>query len=247
MVVTIGVSLKMYLRPHESRAWLAAVAKIAKELHLSEPGPVELFVVPDFLTLAVAAETLAGTGVSIGAPDLFWEDRGAYTGEVSGADLAELGVRLVEVGHAERRLLFHEDDVVVARKTQAALRNGLRPVLCIGETEQGSRHGAAEACARQLDSALSGATPGRIVVAYEPVWAIGARTPAAPEHIQDVCAAVRETLSRHPHHVSTLIYGGSAKPGLLSTLGDSVDGVFLGRFAHDPLALRMVLEEAALK
>jgi len=165
---------------------------------------------------------------------------------VSGVELAEVGVGVVEVGHAERRRLFGESDEIVAQKTAAALRNGIAPVLCIGEAVEGDPADAAAECLRQLASALHGAAAGRVIVAYEPVWAIGAAHPAPARHIREVCAILRENLSTlDGRDGSAVIYGGSAGPGLLTDLGSDVDGLFLGRFAHDTGALALVIDEAA--
>jgi triosephosphate isomerase (TIM) len=244
--VSVGVSLKMYFGHRQARDWFARVAEIASARPAVADGEVEVFVIPTFVQVLPALEAFAGTPVLVGAQDLATEDTGAYTGEVSGAELAEVGVRVAEVGHAERRRLFGETDEVVAAKTAAALRNGLVPVLCLGETERLDAPAAAEEVLGQLASALEGAPDGRVLVAYEPVWAIGAPEPAPAEHIRGVGAALRDAVAALPGRPgSGVIYGGSAKPGLLGTLGDSVDGLFLGRFAHDPAAFAVVLDEAA--
>ncbi|BDZ45540.1 triose-phosphate isomerase family protein [Naasia aerilata] len=243
--VSIGVSLKMYFGHRQARDWFARVADIAAAHPAVRDGSVELFVIPTYLQIPAALEAFAGTPVLVGAQDLATEDTGAYTGEVSGAELAELGVRVAEVGHAERRRHFGETDEIVAAKTTAALRNGLTPVLCVGETERGDPVEAATATIRQVASALAGAPAGRVLVAYEPVWAIGAPEPAPAEDIREVGHALKEAvagLTEHPG--SGVIYGGSAKPGLLAALGHTVDGLFLGRFAHDPSALAAILDEA---
>lgn len=248
MTTTVGVSLKMYFGHAAALDWFAKVAELVREHPGIASGQVELFVIPSFTSIPAALDAFAGTAVTVGAQDLFWEDSGAFTGEVSGAELAELGVGVVEVGHAERRRLFGETETVVAAKTAAALRNGIAPVLCIGELEQGAPDAAALAVIAQLESALAGAPAGRVIVAYEPVWAIGAEKPAAPEYIRAVCAWLRRALASMPgRDGSIVIYGGSAGPGLLTELGDDVDGVFLGRFAHDTAALRTVIDEAAAR
>ena len=245
--VVVGVSLKMYFGHERAREWFGSVARLAGENASVASGAVELFVIPSFVSIPAAISALAGTPVTVGAQDLFWEDNGAFTGEVSGVELAELGVGVVEVGHAERRRIFGETEEIVAAKTAAALRNGIAPVLCIGETVRSEPDVAAAEVEQQLISALDGAPAGRVLVAYEPVWAIGAAEPAAPGHIRAVCARLRGVIgSLDGREGSSVIYGGSAGPGLLSTLGDSVDGLFLGRFAHDPAALASVLDEAAV-
>ncbi|MBF4570426.1 triosephosphate isomerase [Plantibacter sp. VKM Ac-2880] len=251
--ILVGVSLKMYFGHVQTLDWCSAVAGVTAEHHALRSGAAELFVIPGYLSVTGAVERLRGVA-SVGGQDLATEDAGAFTGEVSGAALREVGCEVVEVGHAERRRLFGETPDVVRAKTTAALRNGLAPVLCIGEATQEAPEDAAASCIDQLDDALAGAVAagivGRVIVAYEPHWAIGAAEPAAPDHIRTVCARLRGHLDalaeqRAVSASSAVIYGGSAGPGLLATIGDAVDGLFLGRFAHDPAALALVLDEAA--
>jgi triosephosphate isomerase len=246
MTAIVGVSLKMYFSHAAALDWFGKVAALASEHPAVTSGDVELFVIPSYTDIPGAIDAFGETPVIVGAQDLFWEDNGAYTGEIGGAQLAELGVGVVEVGHAERRTLFNETDAVVAQKTAAALRNGLVPVLCIGESEPGPAEGAALVCVAQLEAALANAPEGRVIVAYEPVWAIGADKPAAPEHVRIVCSWLRRSLGAlEGRDGSSVIYGGSAGPGLLQELLPHVDGLFLGRFAHDTDALATVLDEAA--
>ncbi|MCX2731966.1 triose-phosphate isomerase [Saccharopolyspora sp. NFXS83] len=245
---TIGISLKMYFGHERTLNWCADVAEIARRHPAVRDGAAQLFVLPSFPALAPALDRFRDTPVEVGAQDLFWEDEGAFTGEVSGSVLREMGCGHVEVGHAERRRLFGEDDSTVAAKTAAALRNGLVPVLCLGEEQAGGVTDAARTCREQLDAALAAAREahclGAVAVAYEPQWAIGAAEPADPEFIGAVCGELRTALDAEPLLAgSRVIYGGSAKPGLLSALGDSADGLFLGRFAHDPAALEEILDE----
>ncbi len=234
-MTTIGVSLKMYFGHEHAQQWFAAVAALP-----ARPG-VELFVIPSFLAIPAALHRFRGGSVTVGAQDVFWEDSGAFTGEISAKELSEMGVGVVEVGHAERRRLFGETDEIVALKTAAALRNGIAPVLCVGEPERSPD--AAQYCIEQLRSALAGAPEGRVIVAYEPVWAIGAAEPAPADYIRPITRALREEIGDR----GIVIYGGSAGPGLLTSLGDDVDGLFLGRFAHDVSALAAVLDEAVAR
>ncbi|MDQ0577696.1 triose-phosphate isomerase family protein [Agromyces albus] len=244
--VSVGVSLKMYFGHADARRWLERVAELAARHPGVVDGRVECFVIPTYVQVLPAIEAFRGTRVVIGAQDVATEDAGAYTGEVSAAELAEVGVRLAEVGHAERRRLFGESEEVVAAKTAAALRNGLTPVLCLGESERLEATDAAAEVVRQLHAALNSAPAGRVIVAYEPVWAIGAPEPAPADHIAIVASALRDAVDAlDDRDDSTVIYGGSAGPGLLTRLGEAVDGLFLGRFAHDPAALADVLDEAA--
>lgn len=236
----VGVSLKMYMDHARTLAWLGEVAALARD---GRADKVELFVIPDFLSLYPAAGVLEGTDVKLGAQDVFQEDSGAYTGEISAPMLAQAGCRYVEIGHAERRRLFGETDAIVAAKCAAALRAGVIPVLCIGEPEQGEPADAVAFCAAQLQVVFD-AIPadGPLLVAYEPVWAIGASKPAAPAYIRNVARGLRPLLKDRP---ARLIYGGSAGPGLFTELEGTVDGLFLGRFAHDTAALATVLDEVS--
>jgi triosephosphate isomerase len=233
------VSLKAYLGYQQSVSWAGRVVEVVAG-HRSD---VELFVLPSYPALAEVGRILAGTGVGVGAQSLAAEDSGAQTGEVTGAMLVELGCRYVAVGHAERRSRFGESDDVVAAKIAAAFRHGLIPVLCVGEADRGSAAEAISECIRQFSSAVSVARStglvGRVVLAYEPVWAIGQAESAPEGHIVAVVEGIRGVAGG-----SSVIYGGSAQPGLLSRLGGGVDGLFLGRFAHDPLVLAAVVEEA---
>lgn len=236
------MSTKAYLGYRASLDWLAGVAEVVT----ARPGladAVTVFVAPSFPVLESAGRILAGTGVVLGAQNC-GEQGGAFTGEVSAEFLAELGVGLVEIGHAERRRLFGETDAVVARKTAAAAGAGLTSLLCIGEAERGSPADAAEFCFAQVLSALADQVPlSSAVIAYEPEWAIGAAESASPDYANDVVDRLRERLAGATGERASIIYGGSAKPGLLPRLA-GVDGLFLGRFAHDPAQLALVLDEA---
>ena len=242
----VAVSLKMYFDRTRSLEYFDAVRDLAGRPAVAA-GDVRLAVLPDFLTLPTACETLSSTSALVGAQDLCPADRGAFTGEVSGADLASLGCSCVEIGHAERRTIFGEDDAMVAAKAAAAARNGLIPLLCVGEAERTTPESAARDCVRQVERALAEvAGRAEVWIAYEPYWAIGAAEPAPADYVRAVCARLRADLA-DAGRGTTLIYGGSAGPGLLTELGDAVDGLFLGRFAHDPSALAQVVAEAATR
>jgi len=242
----IAVSLKLYFDVPRTRSWCEEVAAIAHTHPAIIDGTTELLVLPSVVALAAATEAMAGTPVRIGAQDLFHEDRGAFTGAVSGTDLREVGCTYVEVGHLERRTVFGDDDRIVALKTRAAWRNDLIPLLCIGETRKDTTHASIVECMRQLDSALPEdlRLSATVLVAYEPAWAIGASRPADSAHVRAVVSRVRTWLATHrPGLTARVIYGGSAGVGQLTELGDVVDGLFLGRFAHDTTALAAILDE----
>ena len=246
--LTLGVSLKMYFGHARTLEWSTEVARLAAAHPAITSGSTELVVLPTFPALVPTREALSGTAVRLGAQDLATEDSGAFTGEVSGTELAEIGCTFVEVGHAERRRLFGESDAVVAAKVLAALRNGLTPLICVGEPERGAADAAAEECVAELDRVLGAARAaghrGRVVVAYEPHWAIGAPEPAPAEHIATVCGRLTAHLGADgPGGSDRVVYGGSAGPGLLTALDGAVRGLFLGRMAHDPAAVATILDE----
>lgn len=234
----VGVSLKMYFTPAKTIAYITEIA------HLAASNPsLDIFIIPDFLSLG-STQTIVSShkpSVQLGAQDCFWEDSGAYTGEVSPASLKAIGCTLVELGHAERRRLFGESDEMVAWKAHAAERNGLLPLVCIGERERSSLAKAVDDCAVQMEAVLA-VTTGDVVFAYEPVWAIGAAQPAESEHVVAVTKALRGRCAEHDVRVRFL-YGGSAGPGTFEGIRDGVDGVFLGRFAHDVGNLEKVIQE----
>ncbi|WP_308220548.1 triose-phosphate isomerase family protein [Humibacter sp. RRB41] len=244
--ITIGVSLKMYFGHAEATTWFGRVADAVRTHRGIASGAVRLIVIPTYLQVLPALETFAASPVLVGAQDVAAADSGACTGEVSAAELAEVGVSFAEIGHAERRSMFGETDEIVATKASAALRNGLTPLLCVGETSNLTAADATAATVAQMEAGLAGAPDGAVIVAYEPVWAIGAAEPAPREHIARVCTGLLAALGTLPGRSgSAVIYGGSAGPGLLTGLGDAVDGLFLGRFAHDVDALVDVLDEAS--
>ncbi len=249
VTVHIGVSTKMYLGYQASLRWLEGVRDVIEARpSLRAGGPVDVFVIPSFPVLESARRILDGLPVRLGAQNCSWGD-GPLTGEVSAGMLAEMGVSLVEIGHAERRSLFGEDDAVIARKVSAALTAGLTAVLCVGEGKRMAPEETARVCAQQVAAALvdrdgrvrSGSGP--LLVAYEPLWSIGAPAPADPAYVNQVVTALRAALPEPIAADIAIIYGGAAGPALLDRL-PTVDGLFLGRFAHDPANLGTVIDEA---
>ena len=244
----LGISLKMYFGHQETLDWCKRVSQVAAIHPAISDNLATIFVLPSMPTLGVVGSMLASTKVGLGAQDLYHQDKGAFTGEVGGAMLKELGCKYVEIGHAERRKLFGETDHDVAEKLAAALRNDLIPVLCVGEQNHVSPAAAAELCITQIKAAGLVATDKKIelLVAYEPVWAIGAESPAPETHIIDVCKIIAEFLDSSERFVgSRIIYGGSAGPGLLTRLQGNLDGLFLGRFAHNAENLKTILDEVS--
>lgn len=249
-VPVVGISLKMYLDRARTRAYLDQLVRIGAEFGLARGG-MDVFVLPGFLEIREAAVLLAGSGIAVGGQDVCWADEGAYTGQVSAPMLAGEGCRYAEVGHAGRRRMFGEDDAMTAAKAAAAARAGLVPVVCVGEERRVPAPEAVAATLPQVTTLLDALPPGsEVLFAYEPVWAIGADHPAPGDHVVEVVTGLRAAVAR-PDLRCRFVYGGSAGPGTFSALkglmggGSPVDGLFLGRFAHDPQNLRQILAEVA--
>ena len=245
--VMLGVSLKLYLDVEHTARWAREVAALCKSHPAVVGREVEVFVLPSLPSLPRVLQEFADTTVRVGAQDLHWDDRGAYTGAISGEDLRAVGCALVEVGHAERRTIFGESSQMITDKVAAAFRNRLIPVLCVGEHDRISAVDAAAVCVAQVESALqaSDTADAEIIVAYEPAWAIGRGEAAATDHVATVVTALRKRLHDDSRFDTIrVIYGGSAQPGSLTQLGGAVDGLFLGRFAHDPRQFARILDEA---
>ncbi|WP_075181419.1 triose-phosphate isomerase family protein [Pantoea sp. 1.19] len=244
----LGVSLKMYFGYQQTLNWCEAVAALARRHPAIQSGKVGLFVLPAFPALPAVLACFADTPVRVGAQNVCHTGPGAWTGEVSASMLQELGCTLAEIGHAERRRHFAEDAAQIAAKVALSLRHRLTPVLCIGEAHSGTPAQAIALCQQQLDEALAETVGqglgGTLLFAWEPQWAIGAPAPAPDSYIRAVCAGLRQL--RLPAGITLrIIYGGSAGPGLIQRLGSDVDGLFLGRFAHDPRALESIVDEAS--
>jgi len=244
----VGVSLKSYFDYQQTLAWCAQVAALPILAAVRDSARAEVFVLPSFPAIAPSLGVLAPSGVHVGAQTVSAYASGAHTGDVSATTLAQIGATLALTGHAERRRDYAETDAIVAAQLAATLAAGLCPVVCVGEPQPGPVSEAIQWCLRQLSAALSDVprTAGaRIIVAYEPVWAIGAQNPAPDEHIQQVCAELSGFLNSSPASSdrSAVIYGGSAGPGQLRRLFGPVRGLFLGRFAHDVLGLAGVLKD----
>ena len=222
---------------------------LVQKLAFTIPEPVldtaEVVVLPPFTALRSVQTLVTGDKLTVGygAQDLSAQDSGAYTGEVSGGMLAALACQYVTVGHSERRALHDEDDAVVAAKAQAALRHGLVPIVCVGEgleIRQAGEH--VSHCTTQLDASLEGLTTEQmssVVIAYEPVWAIGTGEVATPEDAQEVCGALRARLAERfgPETAASvrILYGGSVKAastaGILA--GPDIDGALVGGASLD--------------
>ena len=247
----VGVNTKMYFDLPTTTAYISAISKIAP----SPNSSCGIFVIPSFPCLGAAHKLLESTPqVRLGAQNCHAEDSGAYTGEVSPLILKQAGCSIVCLGHAERRRPpINETDEDIAQKALGVIRNGMVPLVCIGEKRQSNIMSegvglAIRDCTPQILKVLDvlqGSVP--MIFAYEPVWAIGAQEPASADHVVSVVKSlkkrIQETCGEHQAGRIRILYGGSAKPGTWQKLKLGVDGLFLGRFAHDIANFRRVIQE----
>lgn len=210
-----------------------------------------IILAPPFTALSAVADAIKSLPIELSAQDTHWDDHGAFTGEVSVPMLKEAGCRYVIIGHSERRRYFGETDTTVNKKVAAALRHGLRPILCVGETwEQRSNGQTTRVLSGQLTDALAGVEKGRadnVVVAYEPVWAIGSGRPATAEEALDAHRHIRATATtlwgQEAGGRLPILYGGSVTPG---NIGEflairEVDGALIGGACLDPAQFAKIL------
>jgi len=216
-----------------------------RELKVAVGGieEIEVVVCPPFTALVPVVETLRGTGISVGAQDMYWEDKGAFTGEVSPVMLRDAGCKYVIIGHSERRQFFGETDNYVNRKVKAALEHGLIPIMCVGERIEERESGITEEVVRvQTEAGLAGLTADQVagmVIAYEPVWAIGTGKTASDADAQQVIGFIRGLVSQlfgaGAAAQVRIQYGGSVKPqntaGLMAQ--PDIDGALVGGASLD--------------
>lgn len=234
----VAANWKMHKTVQEAVFFVKELRSLVKEV-----GDVEIVVAPPFTALHAAADAARNTNIGIAGQDLYWEKEGAFTGEVSAGMLKDAGADYVIVGHSERRRLFHETDDTVARKTAAALAAGLTPIVCLGETiEERERGETLAVLDRQLTRGLDGVSPEAvrgIVLAYEPVWAIGTGRNATPEQAGEAHAHIRARLRQwfgaDAAEACRVIYGGSVKPDNIRELvaQPDVDGALVGGASLD--------------
>jgi triosephosphate isomerase len=212
----------------------------------------DVVVCPSFTALTAVVERRYGTAVKVAAQNMHEEGSGAFTGEVSAAMLVELDVEAVILGHSERRQFFAETDEALARKVPAALAADLEPILCVGESEAARDGGETEAVLeRQLQTDLAGVDSvglSRVVIAYEPIWAIGTGRVATPEQAQEACAFIRDVLRLRGAAAEEIriLYGGSVKPGNAAEIlsQPDVDGALVGGAALDPEDFAAIVDAA---
>lgn len=211
---------------------------------------VEMVICPPFTSLFPLQEKLSPTRVNLGAQDIFWEEKGAFTGEISPAMLIDAGCRYVIIGHSERRQLLGETDVMVNRKLRAALLYRLKPILCVGETLQERKtNRAREIVKMQLDGALKDITitAGELVIAYEPVWAIGTGVNASTDDAQEMIGFIRDYTAKiydsDQADAIRILYGGSVKPDNIEGFmaREDIDGALVGGASLDAHTLAEIV------
>ena len=230
----IGTSWKMNKTRAEAREFAGAL----KASPFGTTAAAQPFVIPPFPYIADVADLLAGTRVKIGAQNMHWDDQGAWTGEVSPLMVKDCGAHLVELGHSERRTFFNETDETVARKVKAALRHGLIALVCIGDTREEYNAGAtSDVLARQTRFALREVgkdAPGKVIIAYEPVWSIGeGGVPADPDFANQQHRRIKALTAEVAGAPLPVLYGGSVNlQNCVELAGKSdIDGLFIGRSA----------------
>ena len=231
---------------------LALAGDIARALGDFEP--VDVVLCPPFTALHAVSRAIGGTRIALGAQNLHWEKAGAFTGEIAAAQLLDAGCAHVIIGHSERRQFFGETDETVSRRLGAALAAGLAPIVCVGETLDQRKTGRTEAVIReQVQKGLAGLDAqalGRLVIAYEPVWAIGTGMTATPDQAQDTHAFIRGLLkSMAGEAVAGAVriqYGGSVKPANAKELfgRPDIDGGLIGGASLDAASFVAIVKAA---
>lgn len=245
--VWIGTSWKMNKTLGEAMAFAKGLAATAGDPRIRR------FVIPSFTAVRQVKAALSNSDVMVGAQNMHWAENGAWTGEVSAPMLVDCGLDMVELGHSERRTHFAESAESVGLKTEAAIRHNLIPLICIGETEEDRAAGRADAVlTTQVESALSHLDESQmdrpLLLAYEPVWAIGeAGTPASPDYADDRHARIVEVARTKAGRRVPCLYGGSVNPDNCADLitRPHIDGLFIGRSAWDVRGYLRILDRCA--
>lgn len=220
----------------------------------AEAEGVESVICAPYLTLPALVEAVKGTTLKVGAQNMHWEDNGAYTGEISGAMLKDLGVTHVIIGHSERRAYFAETDETVNKKTLAAFKHGLTPIVCVGESLEEREAGKTkDVCRVQTEAALQGLSAeqaAQVVIAYEPIWAIGTGKTSTAEDANEVIGYIRERVAAQFDADTAakvrIQYGGSVKPNNVREFMQQpdIDGALVGGASLEPASYTQLVEGA---
>lgn len=231
-----------------------AVAFVQEVKGKAEVSGVESVICAPFTALPALVEAVRGTSLKVGAQNLHWEDSGAFTGEISGVMLKDLGVHYVIIGHSERRAYFADTDETVNKKVQAAFRHGLLPIVCVGESLEEREAGKTkDVCRVQTEAALEGLTgeqAAQVVIAYEPIWAIGTGKTSTAEDANEVIGYIRERIAaKFGADVAGKVriqYGGSVKPGNIREFMQQpqIDGALVGGASLEPASYIQLVEGA---
>jgi triosephosphate isomerase (TIM) len=229
----IAGNWKLNKTPHEA---IVLASDLKREI--VDVEGVDIVLCPPFTALADVADTLTDTNIALGAQNIFWEDAGAFTGEISGPMLKDLGVTYVIIGHSERRQYFHETNETVNKRLRAALKNSLVPIVCVGENlAQRESNKTFDVIKDHCEGSLKGLSVQEmqgVVVAYEPVWAIGTGKTATPQQAQEVHLFIRQLLGKMFNSETAgsvrIQYGGSVTPDNIASLiaQEDIDGALVG-------------------
>ena len=243
----IAGNFKMFKTVAETVAYVGELRSLVKDVR-----GVDMVIAPPFTTVAAAAEAVKGSAIGVAAQNMHWEREGAFTGEVSAGMVREAGATLVIIGHSERRTLFGETNASVNKKTRALITGGLIPIVCIGETlAQRDGNETLAVLDRQIKEGLDGVTGdelSRMVIAYEPVWAIGTGRNATPAQAGEAHFHIRQRLKQwfglDASERCRVLYGGSVKPDNIARLiaEPDVDGALVGGASLDPRSFFAIIE-----
>jgi len=246
----IAGNWKMNKTPTETEEFVRSFV-----VEVKENEAVEILLFPPFTSLQLAGRLLSETGIALGGQNFHFETKGAFTGEISLAMLKDCGCSHVLVGHSERRALFREDDELLNRKLKAAISAGLLPILCVGETLEEHRQGLVkEKITAQLAAdlaAVPATAASSIVIAYEPIWAIGTGETASPEEAQETIHMIREWLATAYNEQTAeevrILYGGSVKPENTAALmaQPDIDGALVGGASLSPESFTQIIAQAS--
>lgn len=247
-----GSNLKMYKNVRETADYLMRLQALTEDLN---PGKITLFIIPSYTSLDRACRITNQNQIMLGAQNMCWEEQGQFTGEISPLMLQELGVRIIELGHSERRHVFGETNEMLNKKVRASMDHGFTTLLCIGETGEEKQYGISDEILKiQLKTGLGQVSfeePDKLWIAYEPVWAIGVNgLPASPSYVRERHGVIKSTLQELFGEAGKrvpVLYGGSVNPGNAGELivQPDIDGLFVGRSAWDADEFNKLIRDAA--